>query len=186
MKKFFAHESSIVQTDAVGEGTTIWAFVNILKGAKIGSHTNICDQCFIENDVIIGNNVTIKCGVYLWDGITIGDNVFIGPGAAFTNDLYPRSKNVEYKQLKTFINDGASIGANATLLCGLTIGKNALVGAGAVVTKDVPDYALVIGNPAKIQKYLCACTKEIIMSESLYQCTCGEKYKIVNGKVHKI
>jgi len=128
----------------------------------------------------------LKCGVYLWDGITIEDNVFVGPGAAFTNDLYPRSKNTSYHQLKTFIKEGASIGANATILGGITIGKYALIGAGSVVTKDVPDYAVVIGNPGKITHYLCACTNKIDTTGPQFTCSCGKKYTISNGKVEEL
>lgn len=144
------HPTAIVNTKNIGEGTRIWAFVHILDKVIIGKNANICDHCFIENNVVIGNDVTIKCGVYLWDGITIEDNVFIGPSASFANDQYPRSKNTNYIQKKTLLKQGCSIGSNATILPGITIGKYAMIGAGAVVTKDVPDYALVYGNPAKI------------------------------------
>lgn len=150
MKKVFIHRNALVESKDIGEGTRIWAFVHILKGAQIGKNANICDHCFIESNVIIGDNVTIKSGVYVWDGITIEDSVFIGPAAVFTNDKYPRSKNKKYRQLKTLLKRGCSIGANATILPGLTIGRRAIVGAGAVVTKSVPDFAIVYGNPAII------------------------------------
>ena len=148
--KYVVHKNAIVKTKNIGEGTKIWAFCNILRGAKIGKNCNICDDCFVENNVVIGNNVTIKNGVYLWDGVLIEDDVFIGPNATFTNDKFPRSKNINYKQEKTLLKKGCSIGANATILPGIVVGENAMVGAGAVVTKDVPDYALVYGNPAKL------------------------------------
>jgi len=148
--KYFIHEKSIVKTKDIGENTKIWAFCNILEGAKIGSNCNICDGCFIENKVIIGNNVTIKCGVYLWDGITVEDDVFIGPNATFANDKYPRSKNTDFTPSKNLLRKGCSIGANATVLPGITIGEGAMVGAGAVIVRDVPDFALVYGNPAKV------------------------------------
>jgi len=147
------HPTAEVQTASIGEGTCIWQFCIVLAGAKIGSNCNICAQVLIENDVEIGNNVTIKSGVQLWDGLRVEDNVFIGPNVTFTNDLFPRSKK-PYELLKTIIKKGASIGANSTLLPGITIGMNSMVGAGAVVTKDVPDMALVIGNPAKIVRIL--------------------------------
>ena len=148
--KYFVHKNAIVETKNIGKGTKIWAFCNILRGARIGENCNICDGCFVERDVVIGNNVTIKNGVYLWDGILVEDDVFIGPNATFTNDKFPRSKNTNYKQEKTLLKKGCSIGANAIILPGIIIGKSAMVGAGAVVTKDVPDFALVYGNPAKV------------------------------------
>ncbi len=153
MRKYFVHKKALVETKKIGSNSKIWAFVHILPGATIGKNCNICDHCFIENNVKIGNNVTIKNGVYLWDGMNIEDNVFIGPGACFTNDLYPRSKNKNYQQKKTLLKKGCSIGANATILPGITIGQNAMIGAGSVVTKNVPDFALVYGNPARIHVY---------------------------------
>ncbi len=147
--KPFIHEKAEVQTKIVGEGTKIWQYSIVLEGAKIGSNCNINALCFIENDVVIGNNVTVKCGVQLWDGITIEDDVFIGPNATFTNDKYPRSKGYPKEFIRTIIKRKASIGANSTILCGITIGENAMIGAGSVVTKDVPDGELWYGNPAK-------------------------------------
>jgi len=147
------HPSSYVASKKIGPGTSIWAFCNILENAVIGKNCNICDHVFVENDVVVGNNVTVKCGVQLWDGVRIEDNVFIGPNATFTNDKYPRSKQYPKEFLKTIIKKNASIGANATILPGLVIGENAIVGAGAVVTKNVPDNAIVIGNPARIKGY---------------------------------
>ena len=148
------HPLSDVQTSSIGEDTKVWQFSVILAGAEIGRNCNICAHTLIENDVRIGNNVTIKSGVYIWDGITLEDNVFIGPCVAFTNDKKPRSKQYPDSFAKTIIAEGASIGANATILPGIKIGKNALVGAGAVVTKDVPENAIVIGNPAFIKGYM--------------------------------
>ena len=132
MANFFIHDKAIVETNAIGDESTIWAFTHILKGAVIGKNANINDHCFIENDVVLGDNVTVKCGVYLWDGVRLEDNVFVGPAAAFTNDLHPRSKNKDYVQQSIIIKKGASIGANATILAGVTVGQYALVGAGAV------------------------------------------------------
>lgn len=150
---FFVHPQGICEATNVAEGTKIWAFAHVLPKAKIGSNCNICDHVFIENDVTIGNNVTIKCGVQVWDGITIDDNVFIGPNVTFTNDIFPRSKVYPEKFLQTKIKSNASIGANSTILPGITINRNAMIGAGSVVTKDVPPYAIVVGNPAKIIGY---------------------------------
>jgi len=148
-KRPFIHKKADVQTRFIGEGTKIWQYSIILKGAKIGSNCNINALCFIENDVIIGNNVTIKCGVQIWDGITIEDDVFIGPNATFTNDKYPRSKKYPINFTRTTIKKGASIGANSTILCGITIGEYSMIGAGSVVTHDIPNGELWYGNPAK-------------------------------------
>ena len=150
----FIHTLSDVQSDNIGEDTKVWQFCVILKGAIIGSNCNINAQVLIENDVVIGNNVTIKPGVQVWDGTRIEDNVFIGPNATLTNDVMPRSKQYPESFSKITIREGASIGANATLLPGVTIGSHAMVGAGAVVTKDVPEHAVVAGNPAKIIRYI--------------------------------
>ena len=150
---FFKHEQAIVETSSVGEGTTIWAFAHILPGARIGRDCNICDHTFIENDVVIGDRVTIKCGVQLWDGIVVEDDVFLGPNATFTNDLFPRSKRRPQEFQRTIIKTGASIGANATILPGLTIGEGAMIGAGAVLTHDAPPRAILMGNPARIKGY---------------------------------
>jgi acetyltransferase-like isoleucine patch superfamily enzyme len=145
------HNSADVQSKTIGKGTTIWQFVVILKGAIIGKNCNINCHTFIENDVIIGDNVTVKSGVYLWDGIRVDDNVFIGPNVTFTNDKYPRSKKYPAVFQKTFLEEGCSIGANATILGGVRIGKHAIIGAGSVVTKDVLPYSLVVGSPARVR-----------------------------------
>ena len=147
------HPAGICETEAVGARTRIWAFTHVLPGAIIGTDCNICDHVFIENDVVIGDRVTVKSGVQLWDGIRIGSDVFIGPNATFMNDKFPRSRQRPEAFARTIVHDGASIGANATILPGLTIGLNAMVGAGAVVTKDVPANAIVHGNPARIEGY---------------------------------
>ena len=148
-KPYFVHSHALCETEKVGEGTRIWAFVHVLPQAVIGSNCNVCDHCFIENDVIIGDNVTIKSGIYIWDGARIGNNVFLGPNVVFTNDVRPRSKQYLDKVGLITIEEGASIGANTTLLSGVSIGKYAMIGAGSVVTRDVPAYALVYGNPAR-------------------------------------
>lgn len=147
------HPLSDVQATQIGEGTRIWQFVVVLARAVIGKNCNICANCFIENDVIIGDYVTIKSGVYLWDGVRLSDHVFVGPCAAFTNDKFPRSQHYPEKFPITTVLEGASIGANATILPGISIGEHAMIGAGAVVTKDVPPYAIVQGNPARIVGY---------------------------------
>jgi len=153
-KPYFVHSHAIVETENIGVNTRIWAFVHILPGAKLGKDCNVCDHTFIENDVIVGDRVTIKCGVQLWDGITLENDVFIGPNVTFTNDPFPRSKQYPEAFSRTVIRAGASIGANATILPGLTIGQHAMVGAGTVVTKEVPPNAIVVGNPARIVGYV--------------------------------
>jgi UDP-2-acetamido-3-amino-2,3-dideoxy-glucuronate N-acetyltransferase len=150
---YFVHPQGICESKAVGARTRIWAFAHILPGAVIGEDCNICDHVFIENDVVLGNRVTIKCGVQLWDGLRVEDDVFIGPNATFTNDRFPRSKERPERFELTHLRRGCSIGANATVLPGTTIGQNAMVGAGAVVTKSVPPNAVVQGNPARIASY---------------------------------
>lgn len=145
----FCHPLSDVQSSHIGEGTSIWQYVVILPGARIGVECNICSHCFIENDVVIGDRVTVKNGVQLWDGICIGDDVFIGPNATFTNDRCPKSRNSEFQPLRTRICDRVSVGGGAVILPGLTIGEGAIVGAGAVVTHNVAPGKVVIGNPAR-------------------------------------
>lgn len=132
----------------IPESTRIWQFCVVLPGAKIGEDCNICSHCFIENKVVVGNNVTVKCGVQLWDGITLEDNVFVGANVTFTNDKYPHSKQ-SFELLPIIVKKGASIGAGSTILAGVTIGEDAMIGAGSVVTKDVPAGELWLGNPAK-------------------------------------
>lgn len=147
------HLMSDVQSTHIGEGTRIWQFCVVFPQARIGTNCNICAHVLIENDVVIGDDVTIKSGVQLWDGMRVGDGVFIGPNATFANDRFPRSRQA-FRKLETHIEEGASIGANATILPGVRIGKGAMVGAGAVVTKDVPAGVVVVGNPARIVREL--------------------------------
>lgn len=148
------HPLAEVKSRNIGRDTRVWQFSVIFENARIGENCNICAHTLIENDVVIGNNVTIKSGVFLWDGTRVEDDVFIGPNATFTNDVIPRSKVYPPVFKGITLKKGASIGANATILPGITIGCKAMVGAGAVVTKDVPDYAVVVGNPAKITRYI--------------------------------
>lgn len=152
--KFFQHENALVESETIGDNTKIWAFTHILPGAIIGAECNICDHVFIENDVRVGDRVTVKCGVQLWDGLRVDDDVFIGPNVTFTNDMFPRSKKYPEKFLQTKVCKNASIGANATITPGVTIGQNAMVGAGAVVTCDVPPNAIVVGVPARVKGYV--------------------------------
>jgi acetyltransferase-like isoleucine patch superfamily enzyme len=147
------HRLSDVQTTKIGRNTRVWQYVVILPDAVIGDDCNICSHSFIENDVVIGNRVTVKCGVRIWDGVTIEDGVFVGPNVTFTNDRFPRSK--DYKEPETtLVRRNASIGAGAAILSGIEIGENAMIAAGAVVTRDVPPNAVVAGNPAKVVRVL--------------------------------
>lgn len=150
----FIHPTADVQSSNIGEATKVWQFSIILEGAVIGNECNICSHCFIENDVRVGDRVTIKCGVQLWDGIRLADDVFVGPNTAFTNDRFPRSKIYPEQFSQTVVEKGASIGANATILPGITIGRGAMVGAGSVLTKDVPAGELWMGNPARFYQKL--------------------------------
>lgn len=148
------HTTADIQSKKIGKDTNIWQYVVILPEASIGDNCNICSHCFIENKVNVGNNVTVKSGVQLWDGLTLGNDVFIGPNVTFANDKYPRSKAYPDSFPKTIVQSGASIGAGATILPDITIGSKAMIGAGAVVTKNVPDNAIVVGNPAHIVGYV--------------------------------
>jgi UDP-2-acetamido-3-amino-2,3-dideoxy-glucuronate N-acetyltransferase len=152
--KLFIHKLADVASSDIGAGTRIWQFSVVLAGAKIGSECNVCANVFIEGDVVVGDRVTIKCGVQLWDGLRVGDDVFIGPNVTFTNDLFPRSKKYPKKYLETIIEDGASIGAGAVILPGVRIGAGAFVAAGSVVTRNVDPRSLVRGNPARHIRFI--------------------------------
>jgi acetyltransferase-like isoleucine patch superfamily enzyme len=154
------HALADVRTQLIGERTSIWQFCVVLQNAKIGSDCNVNAHVLIENNVSIGDRVTIKSGVQVWDGITIEDDVFIGPNVTFTNDFLPRSKQYPSSFLKTKIEQGASIGANATIVGGVTIGRYAMIGAGSVITKSVGEYELWYGNPALFKGYVCRCGKK--------------------------
>jgi acetyltransferase-like isoleucine patch superfamily enzyme/dTDP-4-dehydrorhamnose 3,5-epimerase-like enzyme len=150
---FFKHETALVESSRVGEGTRIGAFAHVLEGARIGQDCELCDHTFVENDVILGDRVTVKCGVQLWDGTRIEDDVYIGPNATFSNGVASRGQHAE-RLLTIAIKRGASVGANATILPGLTIGEYAMIGAGTVVTNSVPRHAVVTGNPGRIVSYV--------------------------------
>lgn len=171
------HSTAEVLTDNIGEDTQVWQNTVILKGAVIGKNCNINCNVFIENDVNIGDNVTIKPGVQIWDGITVEKNVFIGPNATFTNDIYPRSKVYPGSFQKTLVEEGASIGANATVVAGNKIGKYSLIGAGSVVTKQIPPFTVWYGNPAVQKGYI---TKEGDILNNDLKDRYGKVYKLID------
>lgn len=147
---FFNHEQALVEKGAIiGEGTRVWAFTHILDGAKVGRGCNICDGCFIEKGAVVGDQVTLKNNVALFSGVCLNDRVFVGANVTFINDRHPRSTKEDWVLEKTVVDYGATIGAGAVIMAGIKIGRYAMIGAGAVVIKDVPDHALVVGNPAK-------------------------------------
>ena len=188
------HSTAIVETQNINRGTRIWAFTHVMKDVAIGKNCNIGEHCFIESGVTIGNDVTIKNGNMIWEGVILEDGVFVGPQVFFTNDLYPRSPRLSQAQrryrsrewlLPTYVKRGASIGAGAVIIAGITIGEFAMVGAGALVTKDVPAYALVVGNPARGQGWVCQCGQPMIFQNEIAQCKdCGLDYVKNDGIVN--
>lgn len=186
MADFFKHPTALVESNDIGTGTRIWAYTHIMKGAKIGEECNICDHSFVESGAILGNKVTIKNGVSIWDKVTIEDEVFIGPNAALTNDLWPRSKKSDWQIVETLIKKGATIGANATIVCGVTIGQYAMIGAGSVVTRDVTDYSLYYGNPARHHGWVCKCNKKLVFDLNTSKCQCGREYQKTQNKISLI
>jgi UDP-2-acetamido-3-amino-2,3-dideoxy-glucuronate N-acetyltransferase len=177
----FIHALADVQTQNIGQNTKFWQFVVVLAGARIGADCNVCSHCFIENDVVIGDRVTIKNGVQLWDGLRVGDDVFIGPNVTFSNDKFPRSKKHQAEVVRTEVEPGASLGAGATILPGLRIGRNAMVGAGAVVTRSVPPNAIVTGNPARIAGYVEAQGLDRAVDDSIPARVCTDSPSKVSG-----
>ena len=172
------HPTALVGTDKIGDGTRIWAFCNVLAGARIGRDCNICDRCFLENDVVLGDRVTVKCGVSLYDGIDIEDDVFVGPDVSFSNDSRPRSRVPRGPAARTRLRQGASIGAAAVILPGVTIGRWAMVGAASLVTRDVADHALAYGSPARHHGFVCRCARSLAFSDRRAVCSCGRGYTL--------
>jgi len=172
----FIHPHALVESAQIGRGTRIWAFAHVLPGAVIGDDCNICDHTFIESDVVLGDRVTVKCGVYLWNGTRIEPDAFVGPGVVFTNDLRPRSKH--YKQaMLTVIRRGASLGAGTKVLAGVTVGEYAMTGIGSVVTRDVPSHALVYGNPARFRRWIDAGGRDLSpLGEGWWRADDGTRY----------
>ncbi|KAF5058425.1 Inositol 2-dehydrogenase/D-chiro-inositol 3-dehydrogenase [anaerobic digester metagenome] len=184
-KGYFIHQSSIIDEPCeIGNKTKIWHFSHILPGSKIGNNCNIGQNVMIGPDVAIGNNVKVQNNVSIYKGVRIEDDVFLGPSMVFTNVINPRSfisRKNEFQE--TVVKKGATIGANTTIICGNTIGKYALVGAGAVVTEDVPDYAIVVGNPARLSNWTCQCGLKLKFNNNLAECKCGYKYQKKDNKV---
>ena len=192
-KNFWVHKTAEIQKGAkIGKGTKIWQNSIILKGVQIGENCQIGHNCFLESGAKLGRGVKLKSNIDIWSLITLEDYVFVGPSAVFTNDLnprakYPKKKYPQYgKLLPTLVKKSASIGANATILCGITIGKWTMIGAGAVVTEDVPDYAIVVGVPAKIIGWICECGQKLKFKDDKAICQkCQRKYKKEKGKVYE-
>ena len=184
---YFVHETAVVDDGAkIGKGTRIWHYSHISKNAEIGENCNIGQNVFIAGNVKIGNNVKIQNNVSVYEGVILEDYVFCGPSMVFTNVRTPRCefpRNTSNDYIQTVVKRSASIGANATIVCGTTLGKFSFVGAGAVVTKDIPDYAVVYGNPARIEGYMCACGDKIIKSadENLICDRCGTNAIVTRG-----
>lgn len=180
------HNTAIVETQEIGQGTKIWAYTHIMKDVSIGTNCNIGDHCFIESGAVIGRDVTIKNNNIIWAGVTLHDGVFVAAGTSFTNDIYPRSPRMaqafqRYKDsewfLPTIVQEGASIGAAAVILAGITIHRFAMVGAGAIVTKDIPPYSLVVGNPAAVSGAVCECGQPLKFHNQRAICgQCGRCY----------
>lgn len=191
-KNYFVHESSYIDMPCeIGEGTKIWHFSHIQKNTRIGKNCVFGQNVNVANNVIIGNYCKIQNNVSIYEGVTLEDYVFCGPSMVFTNILDPKCKypqvGAQY-YIKTLVREGASIGANATIVCGHTIGRNSIIGAGAVVTKDIPDYALVVGNPAKIVGWVSEAGKKLKFNENGFA-VCeksNKKYKLENNKVEEI
>jgi acetyltransferase-like isoleucine patch superfamily enzyme len=171
----FIHQTAIVEEGAkIGIGSKIWHFAHVRTNAELGTNVVVGKSSFIDTGVKIGNDVKIQNLVSVYNGVSIEDNVFVGPHVVFTNDLYPRAKG-DWKIVKTQVKTGASLGANSTILCGITIGTNTLIAAGAVVIKDVPDHAIVAGNPARLKGYVCICAHKILSADTEpnhYKITC--------------
>ena len=182
----FIHPSALVESESIGNGTRIWAFAHVMKGAVVGDHCKIGDHAFVESGAVLGDRVTVKNSSLIWHGVTIGDDVFVGPNVVFTNDLRPR---VRYPTgpadwVETDVGSGASIGANSTIVCGLRVGRNSMIGAGTVVSKDVPDHALVVGNPGVQKGWVCECGETL--GDGLSCSNCGRSYRRIDSGLEEL
>jgi UDP-2-acetamido-3-amino-2,3-dideoxy-glucuronate N-acetyltransferase len=192
--KYWVHKTTEIQKGAkIGKGTKIWQNCQILKGAQIGENCIIGHNCFIAGGAKIGNGVKLESNIDVWDLITLEDYVFIGPSVVFTNDKNPRAKypKKEFPQygkwLPTLVKEGVTIGANATILCEIVVGRWTMIGAGSVVINNVPDYAIVTGNPAKTMGWICECGNKLKFKKEKAVCkTCKRKYLKKKNKVCQI
>jgi len=190
-EKYFVHPSSCIDRDvSIGDGTRIWHFCHVMPGARIGRNCNLGQNVFIARNVTIGNNVKIQNNVSVYEGVTLESDVFVGPSAVFTNVLTPRSafpRNKPHDYQKTLVRRGATIGANATIVCGTTIGEYAFIGMGAVLTRDAPDYALMLGVPARVTGWACECGKKVVFNEENNTVcpACSRAYVRIGGQVRK-
>lgn len=171
------HPSALVESNQVGAGTKVWAFAHVMAGAVVGRDCKIGDHAFIEDGAVVGDRVTVKNNCLIWHGVKLGNDVFVGPNVVFTNDMAPRVRHqtTAADWLDTDVADGASLGANSTILSGIRIGVNAMIGAGSVVTRDVPDHALVFGNPARRRGWVCDCGRRL--SDDHACASCGRAYR---------
>lgn len=192
-KNYFIHESSYAdESSSIGDGVKIWHFSHIMKNSTVGEKCNLGQNVVISPDVILGKNVKIQNNVSVYTGVICEDDVFLGPSCVFTNVINPRSfieRKNEYR--KTIVKKGATIGANATIVCGHNVGRYAFVGAGTVVTKDVPDYALVVGNPARIIGYVCECGDRLISVDKVINTehickTCNREYMLTGNEMEPV
>jgi len=162
---FFKHALALVESTEIGPGTRVWAWAHVMAGARVGADCNIGEHCFIERGAVLGDRVTVKCGVSLYDGLVLEDGVFVGPDVTFANDPRPRSGRHLAEYPRTRVREGASLGAGAILLPGVTVGRFAMVGAGALVARDLPDFALAYGSPARVQGHVCRCGETLRFDE---------------------
>lgn len=190
-KNYFVHSTSIVEKTAkVGKGTKIWHFSHIGEGVKIGKNCKLGQNVYVGAHVEIGNNVKIQNNVSVYPAVTLEDDVFCGPSMVFTNIINPRSaypRNSEEFYKKTLVKRGASIGANATVVCGNSLGRHCFVGAASVITKDIPDYALVYGNPARIQGWMCECGEKLKFNGALSVCkSCRKRFRKTKNTIKPV
>jgi len=190
MENYYSHPTAVIDPGAIiGEGTRIWHFCHVSSRSVLGKNCVLGQNVYVADDVILGDNVKVQNNVSLYTGVICEDDVFLGPSMVFTNVINPRSHvNRKSEFMKTLVKKGASVGANVTIVCGVTLGRYCFIGAGAVVTRDVPDYALVLGNPAHQVGWMSEAGERLNFTESRYaQCqVTGEKYVLENGKVRKV